>query len=153
MKIKFIELTRGQYAIVDSINFDRLNKFKWNMSTPGYAMTHIGGGKYRSMQSMILKPKAGLVVDHINQDPTDNRIKNLRYATKSQNGMNQKTNTRNTSGFKGVSWSKQKKKWRAYIVHKQRQICLGYFKHKINAARAYDWAAKRIFKNFARTNL
>ena len=50
-------------------------------------------------------------VDHIDNDPRNNRIENLRDANKNQNCYNTKLRTDNTSGVKGVSWSKVKKKW------------------------------------------
>jgi len=50
-------------------------------------------------------------VDHIDGNKKNNRIENLREATKSQNAMNQKVSTRNTSGIKGVMWHKRDKKW------------------------------------------
>jgi hypothetical protein len=52
------------------------------------------------------------LVDHINRNPADNRIINLRLANKSINAINSYASTKNTSGFKGVSWSKGMKKWR-----------------------------------------
>lgn len=55
-------------------------------------------------------------VDHINNIRTDNRIENLRLATKSQNGMNCKVAEDNKSGVKGVCWDQRLKRWRAYVT-------------------------------------
>lgn len=66
-------------------------------------------------------------LDHINGDKLDNRIENLRPATKQQNEWNKGDFSSNTSGIKGVSWSKQKNKWRAYIWKDRKQINLGLF--------------------------
>ena len=55
-------------------------------------------------------------IDHINGNRNDNRFDNLRLATDSQNIRNQKKRKTNTSGFKGVGWSKQNKKWRSRLV-------------------------------------
>ena len=57
------------------------------------------------------KPK----VDHIDKDRTNNNIENLRYVTTSQNAMNQSKSSVNTSGYSGVDFRKDSKKWRARI--------------------------------------
>ena len=54
-------------------------------------------------------------MDHINRDPTDNRIENLRLVTHGQNLANSKTRTDNTSGERGVCWDKQKNKWKVQM--------------------------------------
>lgn len=75
-------------------------------------------------------------LDHINQDKSDNRISNLRVATRKQNMQNVSRHKRNTSGYKGVAWHSQRNKWRAYIVDEYRQIYLGLFDTKEAAAAA-----------------
>ena len=55
-------------------------------------------------------------VDHINNIRTDNRIQNLRIATKSQNSMNCKVPKNSKSGVKGVCWDERLKRWRAYVT-------------------------------------
>lgn len=67
------------------------------------------------------------VVDHINGDPTDNRIDNLRVATQSHNICNSKIPTTNKSGVKGVSWDHERKKWFAKIHYKKKQYALGRY--------------------------
>jgi hypothetical protein len=61
-------------------------------------------------------------LDHVNGNPADNRIENLREATRSQNQENRKINANNTSGFKWVSWCKQHKKWRSRIRRNGKRI-------------------------------
>jgi len=56
-----------------------------------------------------------LYVDHINTNRNDNRISNLRKACPEGNAQNRGRNSNNLSGYKGVSWSKEKKRWLAYI--------------------------------------
>ena len=71
----------------------------------------------------------GLVIDHINRDKTDNRIENLRVATRSQNNHNTEA--------KGYSWSRSQKKFVAYISDMGRSINLGSFDNEEDARGAY----------------
>lgn len=87
-------------------------------------------------------------LDHINRVRSDNRINNLREATRAQNGWNRKFNKNNTSGFKGVSYFKPLRKWRAAIDCNYERIHLGYFDKKEEAGAAYKEAALRLHGEF-----
>ncbi|MGK6932818.1 HNH endonuclease [Escherichia coli] len=65
-------------------------------------------------------------IDHINLVRDDNRIANLRLATRSQNIQNVNKKANNKSGYKGVSWDKKSRKWRAQIVINKRKVNLGF---------------------------
>ena len=88
-------------------------------------------------------------VDHIDGDKTNNRIENLRLATRSQNGSNRPKQKDNTSGYKGVSWSKQYKKWVAQIMKNNKLIYLGLFATPELASQAYNAAAEKLQGEFA----
>lgn len=88
------------------------------------------------------------LIDHINGCPGDNSITNLRLATQSQNLFNSVKQSRNTSGFKGVSWHKWSKKWQASITVKGVPKHLGYFQEIEDAATAYNDAAKELHGSF-----
>lgn len=90
-------------------------------------------------------------IDHINTIKTDNRIENLREASHSQNGFNRPMSSRNTSGFKGVSWSKREKVYRAQIKVNRKNIFLGLFSDPAEAHEAHKEAAKKYHGEFART--
>lgn len=90
-------------------------------------------------------------IDHIDGDPRNNHIENLRAATKQQNNANQKK-TRGSSKYKGVWWSKKDRRWIANIKINQRKIHLGSFCDEKDAARAYNIAAHRHFGDFALLN-
>jgi hypothetical protein len=95
-----------------------------------------------------------MVADHINGKGYDNRKANLRLATRSQNCMNKpfiKTKS-SSSKYRGVSWSKSLKKWHVQIGLHGKRIYIGYFNNEIEAAKAYDKAAKLYHKEFAVTN-
>lgn len=91
-------------------------------------------------------------IDHEDLDGLNNKWKNIRKATRSQNLGNQKTHTNNTSGFKGVSWDKKANKWSARIQVNGKSKFLGYFaKEDIDkASNAYEKAAEELFREFAR---
>lgn len=81
-------------------------------------------------------------IDHINRDPGDNRIANLREATYSENAQNTLIPRSNTSGHKGVSWHKRMGKWMAHIRLNKRKYFLGYFDKAESARDAYLSAAR-----------
>lgn len=89
-------------------------------------------------------------VDHKNGDKADNRLVNLREATRSQNEMNGQRRRDNTSGYKGVGWHKCTGRWRAYIQKDGRQYSLGYHANPEAAHQAYLAAAAEHFGEFAR---
>ena len=93
----------------------------------------------------------GWTVDHINQNKDDNRIENLRLAHEYQQRGNVGLRSDNTSGIRGVSWSKRDSKWEAKIHRKQKTYMLGRFNTKEEAAAAYEKAATVYFKEFSST--
>jgi|SRR5262245_17364979 len=89
-------------------------------------------------------PPKGSHVDHINGDPADNRISNLRITTPSVNGLNRRgLNKNNTTGFRGVYWRKDKKRFEACIHVNGRKRKLGRFTSIEAAAEAVRAALDR----------
>jgi hypothetical protein len=95
---------------------------------------------------------SGGLVDHIDRNPLNNELSNLREVTKRENSLNSKTYRNNTSGFRGVYWHKGAQKWLAQIQSEGKLRHLGYFDCKKEAARAYDAAAKELHGEFAQLN-
>ncbi len=89
-------------------------------------------------------------IDHINGNPSDNRLSNLRAATHTQNQRNQKLRKDNTSGHKGVYWCAALKKWAAYINHGGKMRIIGYFREIEAAAQARQNTEREVFQEFAR---
>jgi len=159
--MKRIPLTKGFFAIVDDTDFDSLSQFKWhatrNRRTGNvYANTTIYKDRAltTSMHRMILGLKFGdkRTGDHRNHDTLDNRRSNLRIATDWQNKFNRGKTRKNKSGFKGVSWEKCCRKWRACIAlpgPKRRTVHLGLFVNPKDASIAYQEALKKIAGEFA----
>jgi hypothetical protein len=91
-----------------------------------------------------------MFVDHIDGDKLNNRIENLRLATRSQNQHNCKKQSNNTSGVKGIGWNKQRKKWRARITINGKSIWLGYYNTIEEAEAAITAARNNLHGEFAR---
>ncbi len=93
-----------------------------------------------------------LVVDHKDTDKCNNKIDNLRASTHASNSGNTAKRKNNRSGYKGVCWSQQNKKWQATISQNYATVHVGFFDDKIEAAQAYNQAALKYFGEFARLN-
>lgn len=93
---------------------------------------------------------ADLEIDHINRNSLDNRIENLRLATKSENMQNRKKCSRNTSGIKGVYYDKFHKKYVAQLRCNGKKICLGHYDTKEEAQKAVVEARKKYHGEFGR---
>ena len=135
------------WVILDLEDFERFHDYKL-YAVKGYAYVR-PEAKLVSVHKLIVDYP---IVDHINRDRLDNRKINLRAATKSQNAMNASKPKHNTSGFKGVSWCKLTKKWKAGIKANGRSKTLGYFVDILDAAKAHDAAALELFGDFAVLN-
>ena len=163
--MKTIPLTQGYLALVDDADYKRVSAHKWhahvNRHADGtvrtvYAIRTVCDGSLRTPQMMhrfVLGLPYGQVpeVDHHNHVGTDNRRDNLRV-TLFQNQHNRKKNINNTSGYKGVIWNARGKNWRARITLDRKLKSLGTFSDKVEAAQAYDTAARKYFGEFALTN-
>lgn len=137
-----------------------LFNYRWHLARRSkrcvYASSRINsGGDGIYMHQLIMRPPNGLVVDHINGNGLDNRRCNLRLATIALNLRN--TPPLNGRKFKGVYYAKRgktplKKSWAAKLHTAKKDLHLGYFKTEIEAARAYNKAAKEYFGDFAWLN-
>ena len=157
---KQIPVSKGKsFAIVDDADFEYLSQFKWQLIGLGYAARNISyketGGRMKKMymhiEIMGNRPEFSNI-DHINQNRLDNRRENLRFSTFSQNVSNRTILPNNTSGYKGVSWHKLSKKWTVGIQVNHKQIKLGLYQCKIEAAKTYNEAALKYHGEFASLN-
>lgn len=155
--MKYIQITKEARAIVDDEDYEKMSQYSWYLSK-GYAYRnqYLGGGKknqrqkHFAMHREIMAVSPGIYIDHKNGNPLDNRKSNLRPCTQSQNSANQKLRSNNTSGHKGVYWSKVAGKWMAYIKVNYKRINLGYYVDIEDAIKAYEIASKNYFGKFAR---
>jgi hypothetical protein len=154
-----IYLGEGVWTIVDAEDFYRFNYYHWcrKGNEPRiYAVRLVSDSQNRpkilSLHREIMRPHRRLLVDHRNGDSLDNRRANLRFATHAQNSYNNRKRKNASSQYLGVSFEKPTQNWAAQIKHKGKHIWLGRFKNEVEAARAYDKAAKKYRGEFARLN-
>lgn len=88
------------------------------------------------------------ILDHIDNNGLNNSISNLRAATVTQNGWNAKKSSRNQSGYKGVSFNKEKNKWRAAIHVNKKTKLIGYFSSPEEASIAYQKESAALHGEF-----
>ena len=160
--MKRIPLTQSKFALVDDADYDSLRQYRW-LTEKGrftcYAArySHRFAGKNISvkMHRQILGLSRGdkRQCDHRDHNGLNNQRSNLRICTHQENQHNQRRQTRRKSSrFKGVCRVRRRHKWQAQIKYDNRDIYLGYFSDEIDAAKAYDDAARQYFGEFARPN-
>jgi hypothetical protein len=151
-----IALTQGQFATVDAADGDAVRRHRWHavwIYNCFYAATVLRSNKRRTyLHRFLMQPPDGMEVDHINGDPLDNRRANLRVVTHGENLRNQKLRTDSKSGFKGVSFDKDRGTWYAYVNSKKARKFLGRFATALEAAHAYNVAARQLHGEHARLN-
>jgi hypothetical protein len=152
--MKHIELNNGKVALIDDDDYDRVSALKWK-EVGGYAAHgYKKNGKAHTvyMHRMITSAPLGMKVDHINHDALDNRKSNLRVCTHSQNHMNRVKLSGTSSLYKGVTWNKALRKWKAYISYQGKFRHIGYFDNEIHAAISYDLWSHDLFGQYALAN-
>ena len=154
-----IPLTRGLITLVDAIDAD-LASYHWyaerrNGTGNGYVARRRVHGRLILLARVVLCRMLGRElereeeVDHINHIPLDNRRSNLRLASRQQNVHNVGIRRNNTSGYKGVSFDKERSKWKAQIKINYRNVLLGRFDTPEEAHQAYCEAARKLHGEFA----
>ncbi|HEY3620751.1 MAG TPA: AP2 domain-containing protein [Candidatus Sulfotelmatobacter sp.] len=158
---RLIPLTRGQTAIVDVEDYDRLSGHYWNahwnpLSKSFYAVRNVrlptAERRYTAsyMHNEVMQVPRG--IDHKRcEDTLDNRKSNLRHANASQQGANQAIRADNKSGYKGV-FLKDNGRYRAKVFKDRKQYDAGTHSTAEEAARAYDALARELHGEFAWLN-
>ena len=133
---------------IDKEEFDNIKKYCWREDAYGYAVT-TRNRKNIKMHKLITNTTKEEIIDHINNNPLDNRKSNLRICNAQQNVFNSSTPKNNTSGFKGVYWNKSKNKWEVKIGLNYKNIHIGRFADKEEAIKARVEAEKKLFGEYS----
>lgn len=146
---------RETVFVIDAEDLEKVGPYRWNISGDNRVQGYIPSVGLQSrvlLHRLLCETAGGLVVDHANRDPLDNRKSNLRVATRSQNTINSKTRVDNIScGFKGVS--ARGEKWRARAVINGERVHIGFFDTAELAFDAYVKLVRPVFGEFFNESL
>lgn len=148
---KKVPVGKDAFAIVDDEDFELVTKYVWQAMNSG-DHDHVYAVARLRMHRLVIDAPPGLMVDHINGDTLDNRKSNLRLATNAQNQQNTRSR-KGSSRYKGVGYSKRKKKWRGGFVFEGKYHYCGEFKDEEDCARAVDKKRREVAGHFASKNL
>lgn len=148
--MKEIPLTQGKVALVDDSDYEELNKHKW------YAHRHATKGRFYARRNTTINGEritirmhrqllgigedSKVLTDHLDNNGLNNQRNNIRITNTFGNQWNKGKQINNTSGYKGISWHKQRQKWYASIKTNNQLIYLGVFVDINDAVAAYKQA-------------
>ena len=160
--VAYIPLTRGYEAVIDASDIHLVDGVHWH-ACPDFRRDGTIRAVYAirtdrtspkprsvSLHRVIAGTPPGFETDHIDGDGLNNRKANLRIATNVHNQHNQRLQSNNSSGVKGVSWHKATNKWAAHIGIARRRKHLGLFSNLDDAAAAYARASAELHGEFGR---
>ena len=158
-----IPLTHHRFAAVSAHRYEHLNQWKWHAywdkqrelfiarRTHHYPKAENKSPITILMARFIMTAEKGVLVDHKDCNTLNNRDHNLRVATRNQNQHNARKRATNTSGYKCVSWAKDRNRWLAYTTVNRKRFSLGYFKTAEEAYAAYCKSIPNFHGEFSRT--
>lgn len=149
-----------RYALVDDEDFERVNRYRWYASRDiqglSYACRSIKTEDNKTaivlMHRFIMNAEKGEIVEHKKRNGLDNRRKNLRACTSAQVQAGKKLGKNSQTGYKGISWIVKRGHYTARIGRDNKMIYLGSFDNPIDAARAYNEEAVKLYGEFAFEN-
>lgn len=137
--------------VVDLEDIEKVKYKKWRKSHEHVITGQPSKKEQIDVTYVVLdiKPNPEIVIDHIDGNPMNNRKSNLRVCTQSENCLNKKSISNNTSGFIGVSYRKDRNSYDPEIRIQNKRCHLGYSRIKENAVYARYYAEQLVFKEFA----
>lgn len=161
--MKYLKIINSKYVcIIDDYLFDELNQYQWLLNADGYVFRW-DNSKRILLHRQIIKVDKNQIIDHIDNNPLNNCLNNLRICTIKENSYNKKKYKNNTSGYKGVFYHREirgknkyvKEYWKAILTidGKQKTKKFPYTEEgKIQAAQYYNELAVQYFGEFANIN-
>ena len=140
--------SNGEEFYFDLEDYDKIKDYCWSFSGKD---KYVSNSKHHIRMHRLLMNcnDENLVVDHINHITYDNRKKNLRVCTLSQNGMNKNKPSNNTSGYTGITYNPSSNKWRVRIGVDNKTINIGKFTNIDKAIEARKQAEEKYFKEYS----
>lgn len=153
---KFID-DKNIEGLISAIDYEKCKNHYWisqynNHTKSYYFYTEINDSRIAMSRYILNITDNNVKVDHKNHDTTNNTRENLRITSNSQNTMNRRINSNNTSGITGVHWNKNINKWCARIGVNNKRISLGYFDRIEDAIKIRKDAEEKYFGEFSYDN-
>lgn len=147
-------LNSSLFFIIDDECYEKVKNYNWSITKEGYVRrSNCGRKEERFLHRFILNATKDYTVDHKNRNPLDNRKENLRMCTNQQNHFNRKKLSGKSSAYKGVTWDKERNKWKVNIMINGASKTVGRYEDEIEAALAYNEKARELFGEFAYINI
>lgn len=135
----------GKSFMIDKKNLHKVLQYRWHVDCQDYVLAKVDGRTIKLHRLLLgVLDNDNIEVDHINRDRTDNRMCNLRLATRSINMHNTGINKNNTSGYKGVYPHANGKSWCAQINVRGKRKYLGYYQTMQEAIQARQRAEQEL---------
>jgi hypothetical protein len=151
MDVVEVKLLRGEITLIDAADLSIVGDAIWRKTTQGYA-GRTAGSKTLLLHREIMGAPPGLVVDHRNHNRLDNRRENLRVCPRAGNSQNSTGHKDRRSRFKGVEWDAERGRWAARICANGVRMFLGRYDTEVEAAMAYNAAARDVHGDYAWLN-
>lgn len=152
----YLDYQASNLGRVKSLKFNKERILKPGRDKDGYlyvVLCNESGKKTFKVHRLVVMAFLGILddqeIDHINGNPTDNRLKNLRVCSHSDNMRNRRKHKNNSTGYPGVYYHKKAKKYRAQIWLNGRNKHLGYFNTPEEAFTAYKNASLKLHGAFS----
>lgn len=145
-----VEMTtnKGEVFFFDLPYLDKVKKYSWCVSATGYLVANINNKVTKLHRYILGLSDPTDIIDHINGDPMDNTISNLRVCTNTQNSRNTKLAVNNTTGYTGIRETPSGR-YKARIMVNRREINLGTYDTFEQAKLARIEGEHKYFKDFA----
>ena len=137
-----------KYAIIDIEDYEKCKNLRWSKTANDYVINRKLDIRLHHFVLNFDKTK-GIEIDHINRNRLDCRKNNLRICNRTLNNGNRIEQSNNTSGYKGVWYDKEKRKWVAEIHKNKKKFFLGRFNNIEDAHNKYKEESIKLFGEFS----